>query len=48
MLTTATWADSLTQLELIYYPKDIQKRRAMYLVNIIAAIRKTASLISMR
>ena len=33
-----TWADSLTHLKVFYYPKDIQKRRAMYLVNIIAAL----------
>ena len=38
MLTTATWADSLTQLKVFYYPMDIQKRRAMYLVNIIAVL----------
>jgi hypothetical protein len=38
VLTTATWADSLTQLKVFYFPRDIQKRRAMYLVNIIAAL----------
>ena len=38
VLTTATRADSLTHLKVFYYPKDIQKRRAMYLVNIIAAL----------
>ena len=38
VLTTATWADSLTHLKIFYYPRDIQKRRAMYLVNIIAAL----------
>jgi len=38
VLTTTTWADSLTLLEIFYYPRDIQKRRAMYLVNIIAAL----------
>ena len=38
VLTTATRADSLTHLKVFYYPKDIQNRRAMYLVNIIAAL----------
>ena len=38
VLTTATWADSLTHLKVFYYPRDIQKRRAMYLVYIIAAL----------